>query len=571
VSLPQIIIDVGFVSPTVSSTVFVVGDPSRGKVGGTGLLGEDDVWTDITPYVRTWSVRRGATRGDDPTLRYEPGTCVIELNDGDRRFDPENATGPYSLAGVSQIEPMRRVRIRAIWDGVTYPIFSGFADDWEPAYQGNDWTYTTLSATDAMKVFAANDRDTSTTFVGAGEDSGARIDRILDGVGWSAEDRAIDAGDVTLQSTTLSGNTLTELLLVQDSEQGEFYIDATGRAVFRRRRAMIEDARSTTAQVTFGDGGYYPTAVWNFEFGVGDFSASGATITASPLQAQSGSQSMLLTVVGSPVQAYARQVYNLPVIAGHSYTAEFWVYHPTGATVGAAIDWAGPGGYLSTSYAGTVVAAGVWTELTVTGVAPVGAISASFGPTLDAPTSGTQLFVDSMTLHDDSNELPYADAHPSVGDDGMANTITAARAGGTEQVAQDLASVTKYLVKTYQRLDLLLETDAAALEWANTVKYQFATPARRFSSVDFNTARIDTQVSHWPQVLGREFGDRITVNRRPAGGGLISRDCFVRGVTHESDGVAWRTTFVLQSADRYSFFIVGDAVLGRVGLNALSF
>lgn len=571
-TLPQVIIDVGFASPTVSSTVFVIGDPNRGKIGGVGLLGDDDIWTDITPYVRTWSVRRGATRGDDPTMRYEPGTCTIELNDGDRRFDPENATGPYSLGGVSQIEPMRRVRIRAIWDGVTYPVFSGFADDWAPAYQGNSWTYTTLTATDAQKVFAAYDR-TGGVAVGAGEDSGARIDRILDGVGWPADDRVIDVGDSTLQATELTGNTLTELLLVQDSEQGEFYVDASGRTVFRRRLAMIEEPRSTTPQVVFGDGGYYPTSVWNFEDGVGAFTATGATITASAAEAQSGTQSMLMTVVGSPALAYPRQIYGLPVVAGHSYTGTIWVLYPNGGSVSTAIDWSNSGGYISTSSGPTVVPAGVWTQLSITGTAPLTATRAGFGPTLTgSPATGTELYVDSMTLADDDNEIPYADAHPSVGDDGMANTITASRAGGTEQTVQDTTSVTRYLVKTFQRLDLLLQTDAAVLEWANIVKYQFATPARRFSSVDFNTARIDTQVSQWPQVLGREFADRITVRRRPAGGGaLIERDCFVRGVTHESDGVAWRSTFVLQSAERYSFFIVGDAVLGRLDSNALSF
>jgi hypothetical protein len=38
-------------------------------------------------------------------------------------------------------------------------------------------------------------------------------------------------------------------------------------------------------------------------------------------------------------------------------------------------------------------------------------------------------------------------------------------------------------------------------------------------------------------MLGRDFGDRITVKRRPPGGGsAIVRDCFVRGIEHQSDG-----------------------------------
>lgn len=427
-SLPDVYVDVGFTGPTVSSTAFILDDPARGALDGVGLLGvDDDVWTDITAYVRSWSVRRGASKGDDTTLRYEPGTCTIELNDGDRRFDPENLSGPYVLGGATQVEPMRRVRIRAVWNGVTYPIFTGLADDWQPSYQGNSWTYTTLTATDAEKVFANYDRSGGSP-VGAGEDAGARVDRILDGVGWPAEDRLISVGDTLLQSTDLAGNTLTELLLVQDTELGEFYIDASGRVVFRNRKAMYTDTRSTTSQATFGDGGYAATS-----------------------------------------------------------------------------------------------------------------------------------------------EIPYADARPSTGDEAMANTITASMVGGTEQVAQDSTSVGKYLVKTFQRLDLLMQTDAEALNWASFLKYQYAYPARRFSSLDFRRARPDVEAVHWPQVLGREFGDRITVKRRPAGGGTITRDCFVRGVTHESDGVAWSTTFVLQSAARYSFLVLDDPVLGVLDSNALGY
>lgn len=428
-SLPYVVVDVGFASPTVDDDVFVLGDPVRGVLD-TGELGDDAdaVWTDISEYVRSWQVRRGATRGDDPTLRYEPGTCTIVLNDGDRRFDPENLGGPYVLGGETQVEPMRRVRIRAVWDGVTYPIFYGFADDWQPDYQGNAWTYTTLTATDAEKVFAANDRSGGGA-VGAGEDSGARTGRILDGIGWPAGDRLISVGDTDLQSTTLSGNVLTELLLVQDTELGEVYINASGAVVFRNRRAMLTEARSNTSQGEFGDGGFVATG-----------------------------------------------------------------------------------------------------------------------------------------------EIPYANARPSTGDEGMANTITAARAGGTEQVAQDSASVTRYLVKTHGRNDLLMQTDAEALDWANTLKYQYAYPARRFAALEFNTPAPHVEAAYWPQALGREFGDRITVTRRPAGGGSpIVRDCFIRGVSHESDGAFWRMSWVLQSAERYSFFVLDDAILGVLDSNALAF
>jgi hypothetical protein len=57
----------------------------------------------------------------------------------------------------------------------------------------------------------------------------------------------------------MPGSASTELQLVQDTEQGEFYIDAQGRAVFRNRKALLTDTRSKTSQATFGDGGFAAT------------------------------------------------------------------------------------------------------------------------------------------------------------------------------------------------------------------------------------------------------------------------------------------------------------------------
>lgn len=421
-TLPQVIIDVGFTDPTVDPNVFVINDPNRGIVG-IGELGPAGVWTDITSRVRSWSVQCGDRSGDDITVRYDPGTCSIELNDPDRAFDPDNLSGPFVLAGATQVEPMRRVRIRAIWDGITYPIFSGYADDWQPTYVGTFWTYVTLTATDALKIFAGTDRSDSTA-TGADETTGARINRILDSASWPAEDRSMATGDVTVQETTLSGNVLAELQLVQDTELGELYVDAAGKVVFRNRYAVVDDARSNTSQATFGDGGY-------------------------------------------------------------------------------------------------------------------------------------------------PAEIPYADVKPSAGK-ALANTVTAARVGGLEQVVQDTVAAARYLVQTFSRSDLVMTSDTQALDWASLVLYRAANPRPRFAQLDFLNPRPDVEDGHWPQVLGRLFGDRITVKRRPKGGGTLTRESLIRGVTHESDGAYWRTSWVLESAEKYTFFTIGDADRGALGVYGIA-
>jgi hypothetical protein len=569
VAVPQVIVDVAMAGPTPSDGL-VIGDPARGLIG-TAEVGGDDQWEDVTAWVRSWQSRRGATRGDGPTLRYEAGTCSIVLNNGDRRFDPTNLDGPYVVAGETQLTPMVRVRIRAVWDSLTYWIFSGFADNWALEYQENSWSTVTLTATDATKIFASYDRQASLA-AGAGELPGPRIDRILDAAGWPEADRTIEAGETPLQATTLDGNVLTELQLVQDTELGHLYIGADGKVTFEGRHAFA-NSTSATPQGRFGDGEYVPSITYDLEGGVADFQGVDGTLAAEAVIVHSGSGSLKFTTVGSPVQAYVRPVTAATVEAGRTYLATMWVYYPAGGNVGAAIDWFdGSAAYLSTEYAGNAVAAATWTQIEVTGVAPPSAALGSIGPTLGSPSPGTVLYLDDLVIVDASSEIPYADVIVTTDDTGMANLVTIAREGGTAQTVEDTISRQRYLTKSHSRLDLLHTTDEGSVNYAETLLYLAARPEVRFATLTLRHPRPEVAADAWPQMLGRDIGHRITVLRRPPGGGdPIDLDSFVRGIEHGSDGADWKTVWTLQSATKYSFFVVGDPVLGVIGSNALAY
>lgn len=253
VTLPTVTVEAGFAVAASVGTYMLAGDPARG-LADVGTAGPDVVWSDITPYFQRITTRRGASRADGPLIRYEAGTCTIVLKNSDGRFDPANTSGPYTSGGVTQVTPMRAVRIRATWAGTTYDVWRGFLDSVDLDYPSMSPSYATatFACTDAFKVLAGYDRLAGGT-VGAGEDTGARVDRILDGVGWPTGDRLVATGDTTVQATDLSGDALAELQLVADTELGELFVDEAGRIFFRNRHALLEDARSTTSQATFGD------------------------------------------------------------------------------------------------------------------------------------------------------------------------------------------------------------------------------------------------------------------------------------------------------------------------------
>jgi hypothetical protein len=250
-TLATVIVEIGFTVGASTTTLLHLDDTTRGLLD-TGTLAGDMVWQDVTTDVRSVETRRGASRVVGSVIRYEAGTATITLNDNERDYDPSNLSGPYVSAGLTQVTPMRAVRVRALHNSTYYDVWRGYADSWTYDYVAPGMTVCTLRATDGMKVLGAVDRIAGSA-VGGSENIGARISRILTSASWDLADRSIATGDSTAQTTTLAGNALAEIQTACDSELGEFYMDEAGRAYFRNRQGILEDSRSATSQGTFTD------------------------------------------------------------------------------------------------------------------------------------------------------------------------------------------------------------------------------------------------------------------------------------------------------------------------------
>jgi hypothetical protein len=246
-------VEIAFASVAGGLGYLILDDTADGKLD-TGLLGPADaIVEDVVAKVARVSVNRGTQRFDGVYARAEAGRAAVTLDNSDREFDPTNLAGPHVSAGQTEIEPMVMIRIRATWDGVGYDLWKGFADEWKLDYNMPAVATTELTGTDGTKVISNYD-SVAGALVGSGETTGARINRILDNAGWPTADRDIDTGRTTVQSTDLSSNAWTEILLTSDTEIGETYFDAAGRLVFRNRHAIITETRSTTPQAVFGEG-----------------------------------------------------------------------------------------------------------------------------------------------------------------------------------------------------------------------------------------------------------------------------------------------------------------------------
>lgn len=601
---PDVAVEASFLTGASTSTYLELGDATRGLLG-TGTLGPagGDVWTPISTYAMKAATRRGSTRVQSPLIRYEAGTATVDCLNTDRRFDPTNLTGPYTSAGATQVTPMRGLRFRATWNGITYNLWRGYLDAGPIDYQAATYSAVRFAATDAFKVFTNYNRVAGGS-VGAGENSGARVSRILNSAGWSAVDRIIAVGDSTLQATTLDGDVLSELQLAAESEFGDLYMDPAGRVVFRNRQNVLEDPRSTQPVACLGDTPSTSATTINLatnpsaEVDLTGWSAGGfahpPTLTQSATHAQFGASAVLATWATTTSGGDLPQVsYSAPpgLVAGRTYTFSVYVYVPTGSpSVALFIDFLW--GTRSTVN-------DAWERLTWTGQVSTSTPFVQWWPFNSTTTAGQQVWIDGLQIEEgpaattycDGDqagctwdgtaglsasrripELPYADVTLDYDETQLVNLARVARAGGSTQTVQDTTSQAVYLTRTYDRSDLLLQTDADAANWAAWLVYQCKDPELRFSQITIRPRRDPNRL--WPQVLGRDIGDRIRITRRPPGGGdPIIRDVFIRGIEHGMDlaNRDWVTTWTLQSATKYAFFVLGSTTLGVLGTNVLAY
>jgi hypothetical protein len=169
-----------------------------------------------------------------------------------------------------------------------------------------------------------------------------------------------------------------------------------------------------------------------------------------------------------------------------------------------------------------------------------------------------------------SGGLPYQDVTLAYDDTTLVNLAQVTREGGTTQTASDATSIAAYLTHTSTQDGLLMQDDPTALSYAQFIVFIAKDPELRFTQMVVKPQRDPANL--WPQVLGRQIGDRITVKLDPPGGGdTISRDVFIRGIEHAAGPGSWQTTWTLQSATKYAGFVLNNSTLGRLNFNALSY
>jgi len=219
---------------------FTLDDPAKGVLDNTLFLLAGDVLVDITSTVRKVSVRRGRNRQLD---KFISGNANLVVDNRDRIYDPTNTESPY----YGSLVPRKQIKISDA--GVV--LYTSLVADWNYDYSLSGDSTAQVSCVDGLSLLV---QPTVTAGTGIAELTGARIDRVLTGVGWPTDRRQISPGKATLDADVVEdgkSKALDYLNKISLSDPGAFYVGATGDVVFRDR-ADLQDASSA---VTFGTGG----------------------------------------------------------------------------------------------------------------------------------------------------------------------------------------------------------------------------------------------------------------------------------------------------------------------------
>ena len=169
----------------------------------------------------------------------------------------------------------------------------------------------------------------------------------------------------------------------------------------------------------------------------------------------------------------------------------------------------------------------------------------------------------------DGTGISYRNIVTALDDKLIINTTSITRAGGTAQTASNTASQIKYFPHSYTATDLLVQTDAQALDIAQAYTATRAETTLRVDALtlDLNT---DSYTAGTAAALTLDFFDTIRVKNVGQDGTVIDKTLQCMGVTHEITPGTWNTTFVT-SEPIIDSFIIGSSLYGIIGTSVMTY
>lgn len=240
---------------------FTIGDAKNGVLG-TGTLAGSTVplpIIDLTSSVRNITIDNGRNIQSDT---YQAATAVIRIIDPTSQWNPQNTSSEF----YPYLVPLRKIRVSATTPTAQEFLFSGYTTEYRYYYdQAENMGYVDIYAADAFRLFNLA-QVTTVADSGAGQATGTRIGKILDEVDFPSSMRTISTGNSLCQADP--GTLRTSLSAIKNaefSEQGAFYMDGAGTAIFKSRNQVASSISGTPIEFNQTGGIPYRSLIFAFD------------------------------------------------------------------------------------------------------------------------------------------------------------------------------------------------------------------------------------------------------------------------------------------------------------------
>ena len=174
-----------------------------------------------------------------------------------------------------------------------------------------------------------------------------------------------------------------------------------------------------------------------------------------------------------------------------------------------------------------------------------------------------------VVFNDNGSDISYFNAVWRLDDTLVYNSASITRTGGTAQVAINQPSIDKYFVHSYNQQNLLMETDAVALDYA-----QAYVASRAETSIRCDAIQLDLYTDNYNlgiiAALDLDYFDPVTITTNQPGGSTLTKTLQVFGVAQSITPNSWKTTLTTLEPI-IDGFILDSSIYGLLDSGVLSY
>ncbi len=172
-------------------------------------------------------------------------------------------------------------------------------------------------------------------------------------------------------------------------------------------------------------------------------------------------------------------------------------------------------------------------------------------------------------FNDNGTDISYFNAVWRLDDTLVYNSASITRTGGTAQTAINQPSIDKYFIHSYNQQNLLMQTDAVALDYA-----QAYVASRAETSIRCDAIELDLYTDNYNlgiiAALSLDYFDPVTITTNQPGGSTLTKTLQVFGVAMSITPNSWKTTLTTLEPI-IDGFILNSSIYGLLDSGVLSY